>query len=342
MRIGENPTRDRQLDVNHFTHQVIIPVFIPNFDDYYKDSLAVLELCLSSVVKTSHSQTLITVVNNGSCEKVVDYLNGLFSQKKIHEIYHTQNVGKLNAILKGLVGSNIELVTISDADVLFLDNWQSETVKVFNSFPKAGVVGIVPQFRTFEYMCGNLILQNIFSKDLRFSEVKNIEGVKNFYKSIGWEENYNQDYLKQILTLKNEKTIAVVGSGHFVATYKREIFKEINTYFDFKLGGNSERYLDEILLKFGLWRLTTYDNFAYHMGNESENWMKSKVESLSENSTSVHLTTQEPLKRQNKISYFIYNKLFIRLLMNKSFRNLFYKMKQLPKEMIPNYSNTTR
>lgn len=337
MRIGYHPNKDLELEASNFTHQVIIPVFIPNFDDYYKDSLTVLELCLSSLIRTSHSQTLITVVNNGSCEKVIDYLNGLFSQNKIHEIYHTQNVGKLNAILKGLVGSNIELVTISDSDVLFLDNWQSETLKVFNSFPKAGVVGIVPQFRTFEYMCGNSLLQNIFSKKMQFSKVKNLEGIKNFYKSIGWEEKYNSNYLKQILTIKNNNTTAVVGSGHFVATYRRDIFNEIKTYSDYKLGGDSERYLDISLLNFGLWRLTTYDNFAYHMGNTSENWMKPMVESLKGNSKRVDLTFRQPLKRQNAIVYYVYNELFVKLLKKKSFKKWFYKIKKLPKEMITNY-----
>ena len=77
MRIGNNPSRDQQSGGSYFTHQVIIPVFIPNFDDYYKDALAVLEICLSSLFKTSHSQTLITVVNNGSCEQVIDFLNGI-------------------------------------------------------------------------------------------------------------------------------------------------------------------------------------------------------------------------------------------------------------------------
>lgn len=337
MRIGYHPNKDLELEASNFTHQVIIPVFIPNFDDYYKDSLTVLELCLSSLIRTSHSQTLITVVNNGSCEKVIDFLNGLFSQNKIHEIYHTQNVGKLNAILKGLVGSNIELVTISDSDVLFLDNWQSETLKVFNSFPKAGVVGIVPQFRTFEYMCGNSLLQNIFSKKMQFSKVKNLEGIKNFYKSIGWEEKYNSNYLKQILTIKDNNTTAVVGSGHFVATYRREIFNEIKTYSDYKLGGDSERYLDISLLSFGLWRLTTYDNFAYHMGNTSENWMKPVVESLKGNSERIDLTNRQPLKRQNAIVYYVYNELFVKLLKKKSFKKWFYKIKKLPKEMITNY-----
>ena len=339
MRVGFNPHKDEPLEKSNYLHQVIIPVFIPNLEnDYYKDALLVLETCLNSLFKTSHSQTLITIVNNGSCEEIIDYLNKLFSQNKIHEIYHTQNVGKLNAILKGLAGSNIELVTISDADVLFLDNWQAETLTVFNSFPKAGVVGIVPQFRTFEYMCGNLILENIFSKKLQFSEVKNPEGLKNFYKSIGWGEDYNPDYLKQTLTIENKETKAVVGSGHFVATYKREIFREIKTFLEYKLGGNSERYLDEMLLKYGLWRLTTNDNFAYHMGNVYEEWMDDAMNSIKKEKVDiVSLTNKPTIKTEGKFLFYIKNVLFIKLFNNKKFRRIFYKYKGLPKQMIPKY-----
>ena len=80
-------------------------------------------------------KTFITLVNNGSCENVLVYLNELFSQKKIHELIHTDNIGKINAVFKGLSGNNIELVTITDADVLFLSNWQSQTATVFKKIP---------------------------------------------------------------------------------------------------------------------------------------------------------------------------------------------------------------
>jgi GT2 family glycosyltransferase len=73
---------------------------------------------------------------------------------------------KVNAILKGLVGHDTELVTITDADVLFLHNWQSETIKVFRNIPKAGVVGIVHQFCNFKGKSENVLLANFFTKKI--------------------------------------------------------------------------------------------------------------------------------------------------------------------------------
>ena len=338
MRVGLNPHKDEPLEKTKYLHQVIIPVYIPNFEGYFKDSFVILKHSLNSLLQSVHSQTMITIVNNGSCNEVVEYLDSLFEANKIQEIIHTENLGKLNSILKGLVGNSIELITISDADVLFLKDWQKETVAVYNHFPKAGVVGIVPQIRMFEYFSSNLIFENFFSKDLKFASVKNPEAFKKFYYSIGWQEDYNRDYTRWSLGIETNNFRALVGSGHFVATYRRELFDEMKTYLGFKLGAETERYLDQKPLEKGLWRLTTNDNFAYHMGNVAEDWMETEVQ---KNSVSEVITT--PLKhfpsskKVSSFSFFIKNKVFAKIFDRKPFRQYFYKMKGLPKEVAKHY-----
>ena len=338
MRQGSNPNKIKvDVEIN-FMHQIVIPVYIPNEEGYFKDGLTILNFCLQSLFKTVHSKTFITVVNNGSCLQVTEYLNTLFFENKIQELIHTNNIGKLNAILKGLAGNNIELVTIADADVLFLNNWQNETLKMFNSFPKAGVVGVVPQFKLFESNCGNILFDNLFSKKMHFSEVKNQKALIYFYESIGWDKNYNQNYLKQQLTISSNNCTAIVGAGHFVATYKKEVFDKIVTFIGYKMGANSLNYLDKSPLYKGLWRLTTYDNFAYHMGNVAEPWMNGILQKLKNNSNSVPiLLNQKHHKKISRLHFFIKNRLFIKLFSNKIVRKLFYSIKNLPKEMISNY-----
>jgi hypothetical protein len=338
MRVGSNPHKDIAIKETPYNHQIIIPVYIPNQEGYFKDNFKIFQLCIESVFKTINDKTFITIVNNGSSNEVVNYLDTLFSNKKIHELIHTENIGKLNAILKGLSGNNIELVTIADSDVMFLENWQNETVTIFNSFPKAGVVGLVPQFRTFGYFCGNILLENLFSKKLKFSPIKNVEALKKFYFSIGWGEDYNKDYLKLMLTIESNSQTAVVGSGHFVATYKKEIFKEISSYIGYKLGGESERYLDELLLKFGLWRLTTNDNFAYHMGNVYEEWMSETLNSFKNEPVGIlSLTNRISLKTESKILFYIKNVLFIKFFNKRKYRRIFYNFKGMPNKMIQKY-----
>ncbi len=335
MRVGFNPHKDQPQEASKYIHQIVIPVFIPNQEGYFKDSFKIFKLSLESLFATVHSKTFITIVNNGSDKALADYLDTLLVENKIHELIHTANIGKLNAILKGLSGHNIELITIADSDVLFLSHWQLETNKVFSAFPKAGVVGIVPQYRTFASHCCNVIFDYLGNKRLKFISVKNPDALKKFYTSIGWGDA-NPDYLKISLGLEKHDGFKVyMGSGHFVATYKRNMFDEIVSYIGYKMGGDSETYLDAQALKKDYWRLTTHDNFAFHMGNKYENWM-SEITFTSDDETKFE--SGFPISENiGKIHYYIKNQLFRKIFKNKKFRRLFYRYKKMPRNMIAKY-----
>ena len=79
MRVGFNPNKDKLKQNSEYLHQVIIPVYIPSHEDYFKDSLKILKLCITSVLNTIHDKTFITIVNNGSCKDVKEYLESLFN-----------------------------------------------------------------------------------------------------------------------------------------------------------------------------------------------------------------------------------------------------------------------
>jgi hypothetical protein len=336
MRIGSNPNKEIDQEQSEFIHQIIIPVYIPNEEDYFVDALKILKICLNSLFNTIHDKTYITIVNNGSCESVVKYLDELFLVKKIKELIHTSNIGKINAILKGLSGNNIELVTITDADVLFLPDWQSATVKVFLEIPKAGVVGIVPQFKMYTKNCENVMYDNLFDKNLKFIAVKNPKALIHFYDSIGWGRDYNPDYLKLGLGLEYSTVKCFVGSGHFVATYKKDIFEELLAYIGGKkVAGIGEDYIDHKAVEKDYWRLTTHDNYAFHMGNLYEEWMDKTLK----NTTVINYSNFNFIKRKkiNAIWYFIKNRLFKKLISIKWMAKLFLKWKKLPKEMIEKY-----
>jgi len=338
MRLGNHPYKDQKQEDTAYLHQIIIPVYIPHEKEYFKDAFQIFQYCLQSLFNTIHAKTYITVVNNGSSTKVVNYLNELFISNKIQEVIHSDNIGKLNAILKGLAGNNINLVTITDADVLFKPNWQQETCKVFNAFPKTGVVGLIPQFKLFESNCGNVLFDTLFSKNAQFTDVKSKDELVQFYESIGWDKSYNPHYLEKNLTIQNEQVSAIIGSGHVVATYKKELFETIKTHIGFKMGGTSELYLDKSPLYKGLWRLTTNKNMAFHMGNVFEPWMEKELKFLEGNQNKIHeLLKQSSHKQISKIHFFIKNKIFNKLFSNNGIRKIYYKYKKLSKDMINNY-----
>lgn len=336
MRTGYNPYRNQTIENSEYIHQVIIPVFIPNHEGYFRESLAVLQLCLRSLLKTIHNKTFITIVNNGSCDEVKSYLEELFNEGAIHEIIHTNNIGKLNAIAKGLAGTNFELVTIADADVLFLSDWQLETISIFSQLPKAGVVGIVPQFNLHKVDCANILIDNLFSPKLKFLPVKNKQALSVFYESIGWDKSYNHDYLEYTLALQWSPDMTVlVGTGHFVATYKRDVLEKLPQFNPYKMGGYSEGYLDHLPLLKDYWRVTTSDNFAYHIGNSIEQWMlEIRWDGQKTEQVSYNFNRQKPI---SKIGYWLKIKLPQFVFRKKLLYKIFLKWKKLPSHMIKNY-----
>lgn len=338
MRVGFNPKKDKQQLPSDFFHQVIIPVYIPNEEGYFKDGFRILQLCLESLFKTAHPKTYITVVNNGSCKKVVDYLQDLFTQNKIHEIVHTSNIGYVNAMLKGIVGHKFSLITTADADVLFLNNWQLESYRIFQEFPKTGAICPSPSSRMLRFYSYNIFFDKFLSKKMLFSRTKNPNALKAFAKSVGNEKLYKQCHLEKYLTIENQKLKAVVGAGHYVVTYNAHIFDELKKkHTDFALGGGSDDLLDKPVVEKGYWRLSTEDNFAYHMGNVIEPWMEDVVKALEDQSemelTSPKLNSIKEVKIFNKLKRIFFSKLLSR----KPIWQLFLQYKGLSKTEAKHY-----
>jgi hypothetical protein len=101
------------------------------------------------------------------------------------------------------------------------------------------------------------------------------------------------------------------------------------------MGGNSEGYLDSLPLKKDYWRVTTQDNYAYHMGNTLEDWMRTLVV-LKTKQEVVHYNFENK-KRVHPILYWMKNRLFVKFISSKLLVKLFLKWKKLPNEMIQNY-----
>lgn len=337
MRIGSNPNKDKELQKSDFIHQVIVPVYIPHQEEYFKDSFKILKLCLESLFITSHAKTYFTVVNNGSCQEIVHYLNQLHQENKIHELIHTSAIGKLNAILKGVTGHQFELITISDADVLFLNNWQKATYEVFEAFPKAGVVSPSPNSKMLRYYTGNIIANTLFSKKVAFTSVIAKTDMQAFAKSIANETLYKSIHLEKQLTITKDATAALIGAGHFVATYKGVVFNNLNERFTkYSLGGKSEEFLlDKPAIELGLYRLSTSNSYVFHLGNVVEDWMQDKLDKLNPE------TLNPEVKVDNKLHDGILNSFFIsffsKIIFKKPFWQMYMQYKGLTKEEANQY-----
>ncbi|MBK9223720.1 MAG: glycosyltransferase family 2 protein [Flavobacterium sp.] len=277
MRIGFNPQKsEKKINLTTY-HRVIVVVYIPNEEGFYKNSYDVFKLCLDSLVATINSNTAITIVNNGSYQKVTELLQNYLKDKKIDSlIHHSVNIGKIDALIGAARGAREQLITYSDSDILFQKGWQENVEKIFSTFSNVGSVSPISVRYGLFYGTSSVLKQIIFRKiKIKFEPIpENFDSYNKYLKSINWDTDKNEK--KNWPVIERNNTKAIIGSGHQVVTISREIlFKSVPTNPSLTLvGGDSEyKYVDEPIDKLGKLRLCTYTNFAFHMGNNLEDWM---------------------------------------------------------------------
>ena len=327
MRVGRNPYNKKEL-ASSALHRIITAVFIPDLDDpYFKQSLEVLKMSLDSLSKTRHDRALLTVVNNGSCSAVTDYLQQQFVAGVIDQlVHHSTNLGKIDAVVPIAKSCQEPLITITDSDVLFLGGWMQAVETVFAKIPQAGMVSPVPHGTTFANHTVNTLFDAFFQRKLGFRSAANPEAMLKFAESIGQSESMykNELRLKYQMTVKAKDCTAVVGCGHFVATYRNEVFKNSpNTWSRLAYAPEADRdYLDIPVERSKLWRLATTQNFAYHMGNTPLEWMESELDGIKP--TKVDAIAPLPIRRWSLIPFGL-KKMVIRLLLSKYFRATWFR-----------------
>ena len=288
MRVGSNPEKFNKEISNNTYHRVVVPVFIPHFEGYFKNALQILELNLESLLLTVHDKTRITIYNNNSIKAVKEYIDNLYNKHEIiDQVFHSkENLGKINAILASVKGNLEPLITITDSDVFFKHDWQKQVESIFQSFPTAGMVSPVPNSVAYKAFTANNWYMGIIGKaSIRFEDVKDPFEMKKFELSLGKEVTlYSESHLEKYLVLSNSSGKAVMGSGHFVATLRRKVFDEgSNSPAFLKIqGGVENKFIDIPNEKLGFLRLSTLGNYAFHLGNVSEKWMIEEFKKLNQ------------------------------------------------------------
>ncbi|MEL6813067.1 MAG: glycosyltransferase family A protein [Bacteroidota bacterium] len=325
MRIGSNPERDKEIPKGGY-HRIIIPVYIPNLEGYFEKGMEFTRMCLESVIKTKHARSSLTVVNNGSCKEVTQYLQELYTSGGIDQlIHHAQNVGKIDAVIPIAKSASEELITISDGDVLFKDGWIQDVEDVFSTFPEAGMVSPVPHGTVYSNYTVNTVVDAFLKGALKFASVCNPGDMLKFAESIGRQDDM---YRKKIrltyqMTVNRKGFSAVVGCGHFVATLRSEVFKFApKEPSRLAYATQADRnYIDIPNEKAGLWRLATTRNGAYHMGNLPQPWMMDEFNHID----GKILDTRTLPKSRRFFRAYGFKKFINRLLLNRMIKPYFFK-----------------
>lgn len=287
MRIGTNPNNHKIIDLNVASHRVIIPIYIPNSEGYFKDSFAVLKVCLHSLMATINKDTVVSLISNGSSEEVNKYIQELWSQGKIDRaILNKHNIGKMNAIITETRASFEEFITYSDADVFFDKGWLKETFNMFQNIPKAGFVSMNPTPRNYSH-ADSTLFENLFAvllNNTKISTVCSFDDLAHFHKSVGQNNEFTQKMFAGTVFCVGKNMNYIIGAGHFCCTIRktptlRYVPKE-KSYVGVS-GGSESIYLDIPFDKTGLWRLSSSKAFIWHMGNTLEKeWAESKLQTL--------------------------------------------------------------
>ncbi|NND61918.1 MAG: glycosyltransferase family 2 protein [Flavobacteriaceae bacterium] len=306
MRLGKHPEKNNtRLSIDSY-HRVIIPVYIPNLsEDYFKHGLQIFKYCIKSLLHTIHDKTRISLIDNGCCTEVVSYLSELYENEfAVDQLLHSKkNLGKVNAIYSA-IKSNLEpLLTISDADVFFLSNWQPEVEKLISEFPQAGMVSPVPSSKAYgSPYASSTLYYGLLKNKISAQKVMNPGAMQHFERSIG-RKMYESVHLEKYLCIGRSEQKAVIGSGHFVVTMRAEVFSNApETVCTEKIvGGSENRYIDQPNNDGGFLRISTIDNYAYHMGNVAQEWMEVELNKLlvstPANTVLAQLPPARPLKR---------------------------------------------
>ena len=176
----------------------------------------------------------------------------------------------------------------------------------------------------------------MFSKKLKFTKVKDPEGLTKFAKSIGWSR-LDEKWKDFIMTIGSDKTRAVVGCNHAVVTYRTEIFKKQTFKFaEYALGGETEGYyLDRMPQLYDGYRLATETAFASHMGNNLDESIIAEFKTIA--ADKIDGLKADNVLKYRPLSHVLKNILFKKILNKKSIKRLVYLNKGLPSSKIENF-----
>lgn len=313
-----NPQKKEKKITMTTSHRIFLVVFIPNEEGFYKNSFEVFKTCLDSIISTIDSHAAITVVNNGSINKVKDLLDKYLNEKKIDSlISHNSNIGKIDALIGAARGAREKLITLTDSDVLFVRGWQENVEEIFLAFSDVGSVSPIP-VRTGLFAHTSSVLKKILFKKLKFrlmSIPNNLYNYNRFLSSINWDLEFDEN--KKWPVVESNGVKAIVGSPHQVLTIDRDIlFTTSPSCPSLSLiGKNSvDNYIDIPIDKSGKLRLSTFNNYAFHIGNTLEDWM-------------IDVQNQN-LKPYEKKSIIIHGS-EMKDLFNSKFKNKIYSLRKL-------------
>ena len=274
MRVGHNPARFVEKVAQPAEVTVAVVNCIPFVSGYYEQSLEVLKTCIMTLNESTPELHDLIVFDNHSCQEVRQYLQRAYEDGLIqYLVLSNTNIGKIGAWNFMFGAAQGRYVAFADGDIAFRPGWLTESLELFKTFPKTGMVTARPYRASQKYsdatfkwaheQGSNVLEEGIFLDWDTFWE---------HAKSVGFSEDQaRQDYPKTYdyrLTYRGKN--AYVGAGHFQFIARSEVLHKIIP-LPSEQPMRGERALDVAINEMGLLRLTTVKALVWHMGNRLPN-----------------------------------------------------------------------
>ena len=239
-----NPQKQEKRIELKSNHRIVVVAYIPDLEGYCANVIEVFKPCVASANATKNSLCELTIVNNGSCNAVTDFINSLYQLNEVNcVIHHSENSGKMDAMIGAARTLREEFITLSDIDILYTKGWQEQVEDLFYSIPNVGSVSPISvkashSYATFSSMQKILLRKVKFKYDII---KENFESHNRFLDSINWHNELDVSLKWPIISYRNKK--AILGSSHQILTIRRELlFSHVPTVPSLSLVGNYSKY----------------------------------------------------------------------------------------------------
>jgi hypothetical protein len=270
MRVGHNPARFVEKVAQPAAITVAVVNCIPFLRGYYQQSLEVLKAVVESLHATREPAHPcdVMVFDNRSCLEVREYLKEASDQGKIqYLVLSDTNIGKIGAWNYMFGAAAGKYIVFSDGDVAFRPGWLSASLKLFETFPNAGMVTARPLRTPMEFSSATLdwARKTGVLEEGRFLDW---ETFWEHVESLGRDETESrQDFAAgSEYRLNYGGQTAFVGATHFQFMAPGDVLKKIIP-LPSEQPMRGERALDIAINQMGLLRLTTEQPLVRHMGN---------------------------------------------------------------------------